>query len=315
MMVKQRIFITGGSGYIGSAIIEQATAQGYEVYGISRNETSDARLTGLGAVPVRGDLHSLDVLREQSAHADIVMHLADPMAANHHMPYEERIRIDDAAVEAIGAGLEGSNKPLVVTSGTLVVAATGAETDETSPLWEKPLNDRIVCEQNNLKLCEKGVKVSVIRLAPFVYGRGASGVGLFMKMYSNMKGVSYVEPGDVFTSAVHVEDAASLYILAAQKAKAGDIFNGVSSTNVTFRQLSEVMGDVLGLPVQSVPFDTAASRWGEFYALFLSTENRASGAKAMRELGWEPNKVGIIEDVKCGSYVSLTESLKGSTVA
>ncbi|PYH92703.1 putative NAD dependent epimerase/dehydratase [Aspergillus ellipticus CBS 707.79] len=314
-MAKQRIFLTGGSGYIGSTIVEQAISQGYEVYSISRSEAGDAKLIGLGAVPVRGDLMSLDVLREQSAQADIVMHLADPLTDNFQMPYDERIRIDDAAVEAIGAGLEGSNKPLVVTSGSLVVAATGAETDETSPLSEKPLNNRIVSEQNNLKLCEKGIKVSAIRLAPFVYGRGGSGIRLFMSMYANSKAVTCVDPGDIFTSAVHVEDAASLYLLAAQKARAGDIFNGVSSNNVTFGQLSEAMGEILGLPVRMISFDTAVSQLGEFFARFISAENRASGAKATRELGWEPKKAGIIEEIKTGSYVALAESLKSPSIA
>lgn len=136
-MAKQRIFMTGGSGYIGSAVTELAISCGYEVYSLSRTEASDAKLTALGATPVRGDLNSLDVLRQQSAAADIVFHLADSLTDDWGQDYAKVVATDAAAVDAMGAGLEGTHKPFVVTSGSLVVAATGAETDEDSPLWTR----------------------------------------------------------------------------------------------------------------------------------------------------------------------------------
>ncbi|KAI9929529.1 hypothetical protein ASPWEDRAFT_111168 [Aspergillus wentii DTO 134E9] len=307
-----RIFMTGASGFIGSTIAELAITRGYQIYGLSRTEATDAKLTQLGVVPVRGDLHSLDVLRDQSAQADIVMHLADALAGNFGMDYEEVLRIDFAAVDAIGEGLQGSNKPLVVTSGSLVVAPdpTGAETDETSPLNENPLNGRIRAERHALELAGKGVKVSVIRLAPFVYGRGGSGIRLFMGMFKNAGQAFYVDDGAVKTSAVHVDDAAQLYLLAAEQAKAGDVFNGVSSTTVTIRELSEAMGEILDLPVVSLPYDKTVGQMGEFLARFLSSENRGSGGKAERELGWKPAGMGILEDIKSGSYVAVAEGLK-----
>ncbi|OOF99091.1 hypothetical protein ASPCADRAFT_140737 [Aspergillus carbonarius ITEM 5010] len=303
------IFLTGGSGYIGSAITTLAISQGYKVHSLSRNSSSDTKITSLRAIPIRGDLTSLSTLREQSHRADIVIHLADPMSGNYSMPYDERIRIDDAAVSAIGEGLEGSNKPLVVTSGSLVVAATGAETDETSALWEKPLNERIVSERNNLRLCERGVKVSVVRLAPFVYGRGGSGVALFMRMFAGLGEVKVVGDGEGVTSAVHVEDAARLFLLAAEKAQAGEVFNGCSEWGVTFGELGRAMAEVMGVGVGYMSFEEAVGTWGEFFAGFLSTENRASGGKAMGVLGWKPERVGILEEVRKGSYVELAESL------
>ncbi|RDH36556.1 hypothetical protein BDQ94DRAFT_167442 [Aspergillus welwitschiae] len=313
------IFLTGGSGYLGHAITTHALSKNYTIHSLSRSPESDAKITSLGAVPVRGDLTTHSVLREQSQKADIVIHLADPMAGNYSLPYEERIRIDDEAVTAIAEGLVGTNKPLVVTSGSLVVAATGTETDENSALWEegKALNERIVSERKNLRWWEeKGVRVIVIRLPPFVYGRGGSGVGLFMGMFWNggdggKKEVKIVkEAEEVVTSAVHVEDAAELYLLAVERGDAGEVFNGCSEWGVTFGELGRAMADVLGVEVGLVRLEEAKRVWGEFFAGFLSTENRASGGKAMRVLGWAPKKVGIVEEVRHGSYVEGAERLR-----
>ncbi|RAK85413.1 NAD(P)-binding protein [Aspergillus costaricaensis CBS 115574] len=296
------IFLTGGSGYLGQAITTHALSKNYTIHSLSRSPESDAKITSLGAIPIRGDLTTLSVLLEQSQKADIVIHLADPMAGNYSLPYEERIRIDDEAVTAIAEGLAGSDKPLVVTSGSLE---------------GKALNERIVSERKNLRwVREKGVKVIVIRLPPFVYGRGGSGVGLFMGMFWNggdggKKEVKVIREAEgVVTSAVHVEDAAELYLLAAERAGAGDVFNGCSEWGVTFGELGRAMADVLGVGVEVVGFEEAKRVWGEFFARFLSTENRASGGKAMRVLGWVPKKVGIVEEVRYGSYVGVAERLR-----
>lgn len=305
-----RIFITGASGYIGSVVVEQAIPRGYQIHALSRSEASDEKIKAQSAVPVRGDLESYDVLREQSAQADIVLHLADAFAGNFGMDYAEVIRIDNAAVDAIGAGLEGSKKPLVVTSGTLVVEPTGRETTEESALAKKPLNGRISSEQHALKLVNKGIKVSAIRLPPFVYGRGASGIRLFMMMYANGGEAFYVNDGGVKTSAVHVDDAAAAFLLAVEKANAGDIFNASSINDITIRELSEAMGSILHLPVKSFSYDNTVSKFGEFLASFLNTENRASGAKAKSQLGWSQKGLSIIDEIKTGSYMAVAESLK-----
>lgn len=201
------------------------------------------------------------------------------------MDYAEVVRIDNAAINAIGDGLEGSNKPLVVTCGTLVVRLTGEVTAEESALWDNPINDRISSEQHALKLVKKGVKVSAIRLAPFVYGRGASGIRLFMIMFANGGEVFYVNEGNIKTSAVHVDDPAALFPLAAEKADAGDIFNASSISDVTTRELSEAMGSILGLPVKSFSYDDTVSKFGEFLSRFLNVDNRASGGKSKESVG------------------------------
>lgn len=192
----------------------------------------------------------------------------------------------------------------------MVVGPTGEVTTEESALWDNPINDRISSEQHALKLVKKGVKVSAIRLAPFVYGRGASGIHLFMMMFANGGEVFYVNEGNIKTSAVHVDDAAALFLLTAEKADAGDIFNASSISDVTTRELSEAMGSILGLPVKSLSYDDTVSKFGEFLARFLNVENRASGGKAKSQLGWDPKELNIIHDIKKGSYFAIAEGLK-----
>ncbi|KZZ91914.1 NAD(P)-binding domain protein [Ascosphaera apis ARSEF 7405] len=304
-----RIFITGGSGFIGSVVIEQAIAQGHQVYAISRTEAGDKKLEAKGAIPVRGDLKSYDVLQEQSAQADIVLHLADAFLGDHSLPYSEVIRLDKAAVDAIAAGLEGSNKPLVTTSGVLVVESTGDVTTEESPLAKKPLNDRIISEQYTLKLSEKGIRVSAIRLAPFVYGRGGSGVFLFLKAFLGAKELNYVNGGTTKTTAVNVEDAAALYLLAAEKANAGEVFNAASNI-VTFHEFFEAMSTITDLPIKSLTSEEATSKYGPFLGRFLALDCQASGAKAKSQLGWDPKGTGLLDEIKTGSYVAVAEKLK-----
>jgi len=206
---QERLFITGASGYVGSVVTELAIAEGYDVYALSRTETSDAKLRSLGAVPVRGDLTLLDVLRRESAEADVVIHLATAYTLGVG-PYEAVMPVDIAAVDAIADALAGTGKPLVVTSGTLSAAAdpTGAETTEASPPEPNPINTRIKCEQHALALASRGIRVTGVRLAPYVYGRGGSGVKLFMGMSAQAGSVTCVDGGKNHTTVVHVNDAA-----------------------------------------------------------------------------------------------------------
>ncbi|KAK1762906.1 hypothetical protein QBC33DRAFT_519109 [Phialemonium atrogriseum] len=315
---QQRIFITGASGYIGSVVTELAIADGYAVHGLSRTEASDAKLRALGAVPVRGDLTSLDVLRRESAAADVVIHLATAYVFGDPDGYAAALPIDNAAADALADGLAGTDKPLVVTSGTLAVAAdpSGAETTESSPPDPNPINTRIDAERHALSLAgRRGVRVMAVRLAPYVYGRGGSGVKLFLDMSARAGSVACVGGGANRTTVVHVDDAARLYLLAALRGggRAGEVYNASAATDVTARQMFGAIADALGVPVRDVAREDAAAQMGEMVAAFLAAENRASGEKARRELGWRPEGVGILEDISKGSYQPVAEALrKGS---
>jgi len=157
-----------------------------------------------------------------------------------------------------------------------------------------------------------GINVMAVRLAPFVYGRGGSGISQFLGISQAKKEVIYVGEGSACISAVHVDDAARLYLLVAKYAKAGEVFNGTSSTNITHRQLAETMAGVLNLPTRSVTFEDAAAKFGLFLASFLSLENRASNAKAVNTLRWNPREKGLLESINSGSYVAVAESLRES---
>lgn len=302
-----KIFVTGANGYIGGSITEQAVAAGHAVYGLSRTDAGDAKLRALGATPVRGDLTTLDVLRDQSADADAVLHLAFPVLAD----YEEVLRLDAAATDALAEPLRGTDKPLVVTSGSALVEPdpAGAETTEESPLARTFfLKDRVRAEQHALRLAEQGVRVSAIRLAPYVYGRGGSGVAILMQAAAKAGESIYVDDGQLRTSSVHVDDAAAVYLLAMEKAKAGDVFNAAASNTVTLRELAEAIGEALQVPVRSVSRTEAEAIWG-WMVNFVQHENRASSRKAVAELGWQPKEVDMLTDIRTGSYRELVDHM------
>ncbi len=307
-----RIFVTGATGYIGRVVTERALAEGHAVYGLSRKEEGDAQLRALGATPVRGELTSLDVLRQESAQADAVLHLA--YIHDFGMDYEEVLRIDGAAVDALGEPLRGTDKAFVITSGTAVVAPdpAGSETAEDSPLSQTfVLKDRIRSERHALRLSEDGVRVSAIRLPPYVYGRGGSTfVPMLMEKAAKARESIYVDDGGLRTSDVHVDDVAALFLLAAKKAKAGDVFNGTGSTTVTLRELAEAIGAALKLPARSVSREEAETRWGQFLTAFVQFENRSSNRKAFQQLGWQPKGIDMLTDIRSGSYRELAEKLR-----
>ena len=311
MEQRGRLLITGASGYVGSVITALAIAEGYSVYGLSRSEDSDAKLTSLGAKPVRGDLTSLDVLRHESTQADAVIHLATAYQIGHGT-YEEVMPIDLAAVDALADGLAGTNKPLVVTSGTLSAAADpkGGETTESSPPEQHPINTRMKVETHSLDLASKGIRVTAIRLAPYVYGRGGSGVKLFMGMSAQAGSVTCVEGGKNYTTTVHVDDAARLFLLAVQKGKAGELYNASGSTDVTARQVFDAIAAAIRVPVRDITYEDALAVMGETFAWFLKAQNRASGVKAAKELGWRPKEVSILDEINKGSYQAVAEAVR-----
>ncbi|KAI1437379.1 putative NAD dependent epimerase/dehydratase [Xylaria sp. CBS 124048] len=318
---QQRIFITGATGYIGLRVTEFALSKGYLVHGLSRSAAGTAKLESLGAVPVPGDLLSLSTLRMEAAQSDVVIHLADAWIDDFSQPYEKIIAIDAAAVDAMTQGLAESKKTrklLIDTSGVGVVKPDDhdAETDEKSPIDPNPMNGRIHRERYNLsKAGEGGVRVCVMRLPPFVYGRGSSGIKMFMHIFAKLGLVVRVGDGTTRTSVVHVDDAARAYLLVVQHAclEDGDVqavYNVTSSTEVTFRELTAAMADTMGLPLREMSFIQAAAEAGPLVAGFLSLRVRGKSDKARQELGWAPvEAMGIIEDIRNGSYVDVAKEI------
>ena len=223
--MAKSIFITGGSGYIGSTLIAHALASGYSVTALSRTPTSDAKLSSLGATPVRGSLTTLDVLTSAARSADVVINIADCIADDYSVSKEQRFQTNDAANDALASGLEGSGKPLVLTGGALYSAADpeGGETDEESPGWPEGHWAAFDLGQLRQKYVDMGIRVCQVRLAPYVYGRGGSGVGLFMGMWKKAEAGIKIDGGKKCTTVVHVDDVVKLYLRVAEKGRAGEV--------------------------------------------------------------------------------------------
>ncbi|KAG8170134.1 hypothetical protein KVR01_000879 [Diaporthe batatas] len=328
-MSQKQIFMTGATGYLGQVLTELAISQGHTVRGLSRSEAKDATLTRLGATPVRGDLETPDVLRAEAARADVVLHLADPLlgAGGMDTPYDKILAIDAAAVDAMVAGLASSSsssssagdgadssktKTLVTTSGTMTAAADphGGETAEDSPLdLKSPIARYKAWDHARAAAAGQGVRALCVRLPPFVYGRGGSGVRMFMDGAAAAGAATYIDGGATRTTSVHVDDAARLYLLAAERGRAGEVYNASAETGVTMRELQGAVAAVLGVPAVDLPREDAMGKMPPFLVNFLVTENRASSQKAVTELGWRATQPGIVEDILKGSYVEVAKSL------
>ncbi|KAK0756164.1 hypothetical protein N5P37_011254 [Trichoderma harzianum] len=312
---RKTIFITGASGYIGSKITELAITDGFIVRGLSRSEKNDDKLRAIGAEPVRGSIDSFDVLTVESANADIVIHLVDTWMAHFNEDYSAVVKDNNLAIDAITKGIQGTMKPLIVASGSAIVRPDPEhnETDETSPLNIDGINRRYESEQYALDQESKGVRVYSIRLAPYVYGHGGSGIALFMQLALQRGTSVYVGDGSRRTSTVHVNNAAHLFLLVAKQTPASSIYNCTSDDYVRVGDLAKAMAEALGIPVKSVTEEEAIAQLGPALGKFISLENIASSAKAKRDLGWKPKEVGVLEDIAVGSYVAVAESLKSSS--
>ena len=307
-----RIFMTGASGYIGSVVAEKAVEQGHTVVGLARSQASQEKLKKLGVTPLPGDLESLDLLTRAAADSDAVLHLG--FVHEFHRPYSELLAIDKAAIRAMGKGLAGTGKPLIMTSGTGVAEPdpNGGETDEDSPLAnDAALRERTDAEKAALELQSDGVRPIVVRLAPYVYGRGGSVfVPALLKGAAEHGVAPYVGDGTRLTSSADVDAAAELYLLAAEKAPAGSIFNCTTETDIRLRDLAEAIGKAVGVPAKSVSRSEADAIIVPFIAKFMEIANRGSSEKGRRILGWKPQpKLGLLEDITNGSYREVAASL------
>jgi nucleoside-diphosphate-sugar epimerase len=303
-----RIFITGASGYVGSVVTEKAIQAGHEVVGLARSESSAAKVLKLGATPLLAMLEDTDVLADAARDADAVLHLG--FVHEFDRPYEELVAIDTEAIAAMGKALTGSNKPIITTSGTGAAAPdNGKETTEEAPLRESHLSMRGKAETVTTSLA--GARGMVIRLAPFVYGRGGSHVPLQLQVAAKYGYSPYVGDGSAMTSTTDVDAAAALYLLAMEKGKAGSLFNCTTETDMQYKQLAEAVATTLGITAKSVTPEQAVEMFGPFIALLMQIESRASSAKARKELGWNPQpRYKLCEDIVLGSYKPLADKLQ-----
>jgi nucleoside-diphosphate-sugar epimerase len=298
-----RVFVTGASGHIGSALVPELLAAGHQVVGLARSDTSAAALRDAGAEVRRGDLDDLDGLREAVADADGAIHLAFKHEAMFSGDALGAVRADMSAIEAIGAALEGSGKPFVGTSGTLMLSfagITGRPGTEEDVMQE---GGRIDAENTMVALAGRGVRSAVIRLPPVVHSTlDHTGFAPTLIGIAREQGVSgYVADGSNRWPSVHTLDAARAYRLALEASPAGSRLHAVAEEGVPFRDIAEAIGRKLGLPSASIAAEDAAEHFS-FLGAFVSLDNPASSERTRRLLGWEPSHRGLIEDLDQGHY-------------
>ncbi len=283
-----RYFVTGASGWIGSAVVAELIEAGHEVVGLARSDASAERVRALGADVHRGELDDLDSLVAGAAASDGVVHLG----YNHDFSrMGEAAQTDLAAITAIGGALEGTDRPLLIASGTLGLATGRVATEEDDA--DPGSHPRIAGAQAALDFAERGVRSIVARFAPTVHGPGDPGFVAVLVAKARETGVAgYVGDGANRWPAVHRLDAARLVRLAVEGAPAGSVVHATAEEGIPTVQIAEAIGQMLGIETASV-----APEHFDWLGPFFAADVPASSARTRAMLGWEPREPGLIEDI------------------
>lgn len=321
-----RVFVTGATGFIGTAVVRELKQAGHAVVGLARNGAAAAALRRLGAQPHPGDLDDPDSLRTAAARADGVIHLAF-MHGLSKASWRRRLYIlaggapgglvqrflevttgaDRRAIDALGAALQGSGRPLVATFGTLGLAATGVmrdahavETDGPDPA--SPGHGRAITESALDTWAGRGVRTAIVRLPPTVHGAGDGGLVPQMIRAARRKRVSaFVDEGYNRWPAVHRDDAARLFRLALERGSAGARYHGVAEEGIAMRDIAGAIGRRLDVPVSSMTPAGAAKHFG-WLGPFVALDNPSSSRWTRERLGWQPSGPSLFEDLDAGGY-------------
>jgi nucleoside-diphosphate-sugar epimerase len=293
------IFVTGAAGFIGTATTRELIANGHAVTGLARSDANAEALEKMGAKIHRGSLEDLDSLRKGARETDGTIHLA----FNHDFSkFAENGQLDKRAIEAMGGVMEGTDKPFIVTSGTLLVAPgrIATETDPVAPGLPR------VSETAGLAFAARGVRAMAVRLPQVHGGDGKCGLVNWLLGIAQEKGVSgYLGDGGNRWSGAHRLDVAKLYRLALEKGRAGTSYHAVADEGVTARDIAEILGRHLSLPVASIAPENAPAHFG-MMAMFAGIDGAASSALTRQWLGWKPTQIGMIADISRPGYFGIT---------
>ena len=298
-----RVFVTGASGHVGSAVVPELLQAGHQVAGLARSDSSAEALAAAGAEVWRGDLDDLDGLGQAAAAADGVIHLAfkhDEMASGN---FPAAVAADLAAIRALASALEGTGKPLVTTSGTLMLAFAGITGRPGTEADFAPSGPRVDAENFVTGLAGRGVRSSAVRLPPIVHSSlDHHGFAHILIGIARQAGVSaYVGDGANRWPSVHTLDAARVYRLALESAPAGSRLHAVADEGVPFRDIAAAIGHGAGVPTASISASDAGERFA-FLGTFVGVDNPTSSEVTRKVLGWEPAHPGLIEDLGHGHY-------------
>lgn len=294
-----RVFITGAAGYIGRAVTTELVSHGHTVLGLCRNSTSADILTSLGAQPVQGDIEDLPSLSHAITKNDIdaVVHLAFTMDFS---DFPRACAIDRAAIQTMAEALRGTGKPLVVTSGTLVLPDGEGVDEGTEPDTEGFLAVRAQSEDLIVRLCgEMGIRGCVVRLAPVVHGEGDKGFVRMLGDVGRRNGVvAWLDSGvEARWPAAQLNDAAVLFRLVLEKGRRpGAVYHGVAEEGVQVRDLMEAIGKAVGLPAEGRSREDIEALLG-FFAGIVGRDHFVSSERTKEVLGWRPEREGLLKDV------------------
>ncbi|MES2808101.1 MAG: SDR family oxidoreductase [Bacteroidota bacterium] len=290
-----RVFVTGASGFVGSAVVKELIEAGHEVLGLARNEASAQKLRDAGAEVHLGDLDDLESLKAGAAAADGVIHTA---FIHDFSKYKESCEIDRGVILTLGEALAGTDKPLVITSGTALVKSNPISNELGKPDVSSDIVPRVASEEAAAAIAAKGVNVRVLRLPPSTHGAGDYG---FVPMLANIakeKGeAAYIGDGLNLWPAAHRFDAARLYRLALEKGKAGANYHAVVEQGIPMRDIATQIGKKLGLPISSKTKEEAVEYFG-WMVHFAGMHMPSSSQISRDELGWEPTDKGLLDDIK-----------------
>jgi nucleoside-diphosphate-sugar epimerase len=294
---NMKIFVTGATGFIGSAVVNELVSAGHTVLGLARNKANAAQLTAAGAEVHHGDLQDLDSLKRGATAADGVIHVG---FIHDFTRFAEMCEVDRLAILALGEALAGTNKPLIVTSGTGMLAPgkLALEADRVVP-GPNPRQS----EQAADALAAQGIRASVMRFPPSVHGVGDHGFVPVLINIAREKGLAiYVGEGQNMWPAVHRLDAAKLFRLAIEKnPEPGTRFHGVAEQGIAFKEIAWVIGRRLNVPVESKTKEEAAAYF-TWFSHFAAMDCPSSSAFTREYLGWEPVQVGLLEDIDQEAY-------------
>lgn len=295
-----RIFVTGSTGFVGSAVVRELLDHGHSVLGLVRSDASAQKLAKTGATVFRGDLEDLESLKSGAASCDAVIHTG----FNHDFSkFAENCEKDRLAIEAMGSVLVGSNRPFIVTSGIALLRAERpvVETDTVGEDTPRKASDEAVA-----KIAAQGVNASLMRLPPSVHGPGDHGFIPILINLAREKGfAACIDDGENHWAAVHRLDAAKAYRLAIEQGALNRVYHAVGEGAIAFADIAHTISEGLGVPLKSLTMEQAKDYF-TWFTHFAAIDCRASSAMTQKSLGWKPDEVGLITDMKNAGYFDIS---------